>query len=75
MNFLVRLIRFNFSFLFLQLAPEQGLAPIEEPTEVKKKCDEEAESNVSQICQVNKLCSIQLRDIVLKLRFEKSEKE
>ena len=41
----------NHVFVF-QLAPEQGLAPIEEPSQVKKKCDEEADTTVSQICQV-----------------------
>lgn len=34
-----------------ELAPEQGLAPIEEPSEVKKKCDEEANATVTQICE------------------------
>ncbi|KAK7098307.1 hypothetical protein V1264_002636 [Littorina saxatilis] len=34
-----------------EVAPEQGLLPIEEPSEVKRKCDEEAEATVSQICQ------------------------
>ena len=35
-----------------QLAPEQGLVPMDEPSEVKKKCDEEADTTVTQICQV-----------------------
>ncbi|XP_076471216.1 protein lin-9 homolog isoform X2 [Babylonia areolata] len=34
-----------------ELAPEQGLAPIEEPSEVKKKCDEEANTTVTHICE------------------------
>ena len=36
-----------------QLAPEQGLLPMEEPSEVKKKCDDEADTTVMQICQVS----------------------
>ncbi|KAK7098308.1 uncharacterized protein [Littorina saxatilis] len=34
-----------------EVAPQQGLLPIEEPSEVKRKCDEEAEATVSKICQ------------------------
>nr|KAG5701006.1 hypothetical protein BaRGS_022717 [Batillaria attramentaria] len=34
-----------------ELAPEQGLPTMDQPSEVKKKCDEEAQNTVQHICQ------------------------
>ncbi|XP_059170889.1 protein lin-9 homolog [Physella acuta] len=35
----------------LDIAPEQGVTPAEPPSEIKRKCDEEAEETVSRICR------------------------
>ncbi|BFZ15581.1 hypothetical protein BsWGS_18620 [Bradybaena similaris] len=35
----------------LDIAPEQGVAPTEPPSEIRRKCDEEAEETVARICR------------------------
>ncbi|XP_025086555.1 protein lin-9 homolog isoform X1 [Pomacea canaliculata] len=34
-----------------ELAPEQGLPQVDQPSEVKKRCDSDAQTTVAQICQ------------------------
>ena len=38
-----------------QFSPEHGLSLLEEVSEVKKRCDEEAEEFVTEMCQVGSL--------------------
>lgn len=38
--------------MIFQLAPEQGLTPFDQPSEIRKRCDEQAEEMVDRISQV-----------------------
>ena len=35
-----------------QIAPEQGLKPIDEPSEIRQRCDEEGEALVAKVTKV-----------------------
>ena len=38
-----------------QIAPEQGLKPIDEPSEIRQRCDEEGEGLVAKVSKVRLL--------------------
>lgn len=37
----------------LQLAPDQGISPIDQPAEIRRKCEEEAQSILEKISPVS----------------------
>ena len=39
-------------FIYKQIAPEQGLKPIDQPSEIRQRCDEEGEALVAKVSKV-----------------------